>query len=163
MSPLFVQGRHRQRGIAAIEFALVFLAFFSLLYAFATFGAVFYTQQAVSRAAGDGARAAVLLPPVVSFNQASVQNVVLHSLSGSMIVPTAASATQSSRRTWLSDPQHTTVTVTPGCLNAGGIAGCVTVSVQYQYARNRLLPSLPLLDTSTWMPDTLVGEATVRL
>lgn len=152
-----------QRGVAAIEFALVFVVFFALLYAFATFGAVFYTQQAVSRAAGDGARAAVLLPPVVSFNQSAVQNVVLHSLAGSLIVPLANATTQSSRKAWLSDSQHTTVTVTPGCLNAGGIAGCVTVSVQYQYARNRLLPSLPLLDTSTWMPNTLVGQATVRL
>lgn len=163
MTPFRSSGRQGQRGIAAIEFALVFTVFFAVLYAFATFGAVFYTQQAVSRAAGDGARAAVLLPPVVSFNQSAVQTVVLRSLAGSMVVPVANNGSQASRQAWLSNPQHTTVTVTPGCLNAGGIAGCVTVNVQYQYARNRLLPSLPLLDTSTWMPDVLVGQATVRL
>ncbi len=37
---------HRQqRGVAAIEFALVFMVLFSVLYALATFGAVLYTQQ----------------------------------------------------------------------------------------------------------------------
>ncbi len=154
--------RH-QRGLAAIEFALVFSVFFALLYGFATFGAVFYTQQAVSRAAGDGARAAVLLPPVAGFDQAAVRNVVLRSLAASLIVPAANNATQATRQAWLNDPSNVTVAVSPGCLNVGGVAGCVSVSVRYTYARNRLLPSLPLIDASTWMPSTLVGQATVRL
>ena len=49
--------KSRERGVAAIEFALVFVLLFSVLYALATFGAVFYTQQAVTRAAEEGARA----------------------------------------------------------------------------------------------------------
>ncbi|RYG05714.1 MAG: pilus assembly protein, partial [Burkholderiales bacterium] len=43
--------------MAAVEFAAVFLVLFSVLYGITTFGAVLYTQQVVSRAAEEGARA----------------------------------------------------------------------------------------------------------
>jgi hypothetical protein len=37
------------------------------------------------------------------------------------------------------------------------------VNVSYPYSANRLLPSLPLLDTSKWMPDQLQSRSTAAL
>jgi hypothetical protein len=53
--------RH-QRGVAAIEFALVFGVLFLGIYGLVTFSGVLYVQQVVSRAAEDGARASQMLP-----------------------------------------------------------------------------------------------------
>ena len=73
---------HRQRGIAAIEFALVFMTIFFIIYGLATFGAVLYTQQVVSRAVEDGARAVPrLLSPPVAADDARIKAAVYDSLS----------------------------------------------------------------------------------
>jgi Flp pilus assembly protein TadG len=141
----------RQRGIAAIEFALVFTTLFVVLYGIATFGAVFYTQQVVSRAAEDGARAVPLLSTPVGTNDPSIQSVVYTSLAGSLVVPLASSATLADRRTWIVANVQVHVTST---------GSTAVVDVTYPYSANRLLPSLPFLDTSRWMPDNLTSRAT---
>lgn len=143
-----------QRGIAAIEFAFVFILLFFVMYGLVTFGAIFYTQQAVSRAAEDGARAAMLLPQPP--NQESVRQVVLDSLARSLVVPTSFNADTASRKNWLS----ANVTVAP-CSAAPGATSCV-VTVTYPYKNNRILPSVLLLDTS-WVPDNLRSSATAAL
>ena len=43
------------KGVAAIEFSLVFLIIFVIFYGLVTFADVFFKMQAVSRAAEDGA------------------------------------------------------------------------------------------------------------
>lgn len=144
----------RQRGIAAIEFAFVFLLLFLVMYASATFGAVFYTQQAVSRAAEDGARAATLLPQPPDPN--SVRQVVFDSLARSLVVPISANADIASRKIWISD------NVTVDACTPASATSCV-VTVTYLYMNNRILPTLLLLDTSRWMPDELRSSATAAL
>ncbi|MFS2164961.1 TadE/TadG family type IV pilus assembly protein [Variovorax sp. Varisp62] len=143
-----------QRGIAAIEFAFVFIFLFLVMYGLVTFGAIFYTQQAVSRAAEDGARAAVLLPQPP--DQESVRQVVLDSLARSLVVPISANTDTASRKNWLS----ANVTVAP-CSAAPGATSCV-VTVTYLYKNNRILPSVSLLDSS-WVPDNLRSSATAAL
>ncbi|AGU51696.1 TadE-like protein [Variovorax paradoxus B4] len=143
-----------QRGVAAIEFAFVFVFLFLVMYGLVTFGAIFYTQQAVSRAAEDGARAAMLLPQPP--DQESVRQVVFDSLARSLVVPISFNADMASRKTWLS----TNVTVTP-CSATPGATSCV-VTVTYLYKNNRILPSVSLLDTS-WVPDNLRSSATAAL
>jgi Flp pilus assembly protein TadG len=125
------------------------------MYASATFGAVFYTQQAVSRAAEDGARAATLLPQPPDPN--SVRQAVFDSLSRSLIVPASANSDTASRKAWISD----NVTVEPCAATAGATSCKVTVS--YLYMNNRILPTMLLLDTSRWMPDELRSSATAAL
>ncbi len=89
MSRLSSLGAKRsQRGIAAIEFALVFSMLLLFLYGIVTFGSVLYTQQAVSRSAEDGARALTsfngpLTPSAIS----DVTGVVYDSLSTSLVGP----------------------------------------------------------------------------
>lgn len=49
--------RHFQRGVAALEFALVGTVFIVILFGVASYGALFVVQQSLSRAAQEGARA----------------------------------------------------------------------------------------------------------
>lgn len=49
----------RQRGVYAIEFAVVFMVFFSLLYAIICYGMLFAFRLGLQNAAEDGARAAL--------------------------------------------------------------------------------------------------------
>ena len=148
----------RQRGIAAIEFALIFSVLFVVMYGIATFGAVLYIQQVVSRAAEDGARAIPLLPASPTFTvtqQNMIKDVVYDSLAAALVVPNSAAADP---RTWIANQ----VTVTP-VTTGSGVSKTGVVTVTYPYSTNRLLPSIPLFDISRWMPDRLTGRATVAL
>lgn len=154
MNRITCQTGRSQRGIAAIEFALVFVLFLSVLYAAASFGAVFYTQQVVSRAAEDGARAISLLGSgTLVANDPNIKTIVWKSLSGSLIAPNSVGTTEANRNTWVSSPSNVSVLIDPAC---GGVAGCAKVTVQYQYSQNRILPAVPLIG---WAPNTLTATA----
>lgn len=153
--------RNRQRGVAAVEFALVFVLLFSMLYALATFGSVLYIQQSVSRAAAEGARAIGLLTPAPTAGDARVKDAVYDALAGSLVVPSSVSTDVASRRTWI--VSKVAVTVDRGTPSSPGAYVNYVVNVSYPYSANRLLPSLPLLDTSKWMPDQLQSRSTAAL
>jgi Flp pilus assembly protein TadG len=148
---------HRQRGVAAVEFALVFVILFSVLYALATFGAVLYTQQTVTRAAEEGARAAGLITAPVT-GDPRVKDAVYDSLAQSLVVPVSANTSVATRRSWI----VSNVDVTAAASGAGTGASFV-VTVSYPYSANRLLPTMPLLDTSQWMPDRLLSRSTIAI
>lgn len=138
----------RQRGIAAIEFAFVFMLLFIALYGVVTFGAIFYTQQAISRAAEEGARAAMLMP------QPPTQGNVCQAVSGSLARSLAV-------------PSSTCTSSTPGLISillaaCPGEPSCAVVTVTYRYKDNPILPLVSLFDTS-WVPDQLRSSATVAL
>lgn len=139
-----------QRGVAAIEFALVFSVLVLVLYGVATFGAVLYIQQAIARAAEDGARVASMRPTSTALQQ-NIIDVVRDSLSESLVVPSLQNASAASRRTWIANNVSVTVDL-PGTQ--------VVVKVKYPYSANRLLPTIPLIDTSRWMPGELKTQAT---
>ena len=144
--------RDKQHGVAAIEFAFVFILLFLVLYGIATFGAVLYTQQVISRAAEDGARASALLisPP----DPVQVKSAVVDSLTKSLILPLSAG---SNPRAWI----EANVIITP-CGTSSGPSAC-TVTVTYPYnSATRLLPSMTVFDTS-WVPNQLKSSATVAL
>lgn len=152
----------QQRGIAAIEFSFVFMALFFIIYGIATFGAVLYTQQAVSRAAEDGARAVpMLLSPPLAANDTRVLATVYDSLAAALVVPTASGTSPATRRLWIA--ANTTVAVTLNPPSGGSVNPTAVVTVTYPYSANRLLPTLPVLDTSRWMPDNLRSRATVAI
>jgi len=150
--------RRHQQGVAAIEFALVFTVLFLVIYGIATFGALFYTQQAVSRSAEDGARAVALLNSVPAANDTRIQNVVYDSLASSLVVPAASNTSLAARRSWIAAQVTVVVTTTGTNPNINTV-----VTVTYPYSANRLLPSLPLLNTSLWMPDQLSGRSTAAI
>lgn len=153
--------KRAQRGIAALEFAFVLLGLLLALYGIATFGIVFYTQQAMARAAADGARAVQMFPQLrtatgtdLATARSNIETVVWDSLTGSIIVPLAHSDTPAKRRAWLA--QNMTVAVTAPSTT-------LTVTVNFPYSAGRLLPWVPLFDTTQWMPATLTTHATATL
>lgn len=154
----FRRHRHRrqrqrpcQRGVAALEFVAVLLTLLLLVYGIASFGAVLYAQQAIARAAEDGARSVATLPNGPTPDLGQVRSVVYDSLAQSLVVPVTGNLNLSTRRAWVA--AHVSVSV------ATAVTTGVTVSVSYPYSANPLLPSIPLLDTSRWMPDILTGRA----
>lgn len=152
--------RLRSRGVAAVEFALIALLLLLFLYGLATFGAVLYTQQAVSRAAEDGARAAGMPSPLEPVGLPRVRSVVLESLAQSLIAPPAQNGSPALRQAWLDDAVDVQLQLVG---EPGQPSSRADVVVSYPYSENRVLPSLPLLDTSLWMADTLEGRASVAL
>lgn len=143
----------RQKGIAAIEFAFVFTVMLLALYGIATFGAVLYIQQAVSRAAEDGARAVTMLPTKLVTDDPQIQRAVRQSLAAALVVPNESNGNPADRLAWIEGNTIIKIKVTDGDPRA-------TVTVSYDYSANRMLPSLPVLDISLWMPDDLIGKAT---
>jgi len=157
--------RARQRGLAAIEFALTFTILLLVFYGIATFGAVLYTQQVISRAAEEGVRAVTAYRPTgtgASTNalfESTVRTAIVDSLEQSLVVPLTASA---NRRNWIT--QRVTIAITGNGATGIGSSTQIAVTVTYPYnGDSRLLPSLPLLDTSRWMPEQLRGRASAAL
>jgi Flp pilus assembly protein TadG len=64
--------RDRQRGAAAVEFALVFPLFIALLLGTIDYGYFFFSDQIVTNAAREGARAGTLVTPGVGASAVAV-------------------------------------------------------------------------------------------
>jgi Flp pilus assembly protein TadG len=143
----------QQSGLAAIEFALVFVALFLAVYGVASIGAVLYVQQVVSRSAEDGARAALQLSLDVAANDSRVQSAVYQSLASSSITPSAAGNSIASKFAWLK-------TNVPASLITVDLSvpTQVTVKVAYPYGNNPIVPPLPF--TGITLPTNLRGKAT---
>lgn len=159
------------RGASALEFALVLPLMVLLLYGIVSFGAVFYSQMALSRAAEDAARAVTFLPKVANGqtqDYTPIKTEVVNSLSASLIVPAASNGSVTTRRAWLQTHVQGAVNVAQGACS-GASATCVTITITYPYQLTWiLLPiSLPFSSgnssMSSWLPTTLVGQAVVRI
>lgn len=168
--------QHRQqrlRGAAALEFALVLPVLVLILYGLVTFGSVLYTQLVVSRAAEDGARSVAQLTGETTYAavtetvKTAIKDQVINSLANSSIVPTASSASFSSRQQWLDGNVRARITVDNGsCADTSTLSSVVRVRFDFPYSSARILPaiSLPGLGSfDSWMPATLNGCAVVRL
>ncbi|PFH10757.1 Flp pilus assembly protein TadG [Collimonas sp. PA-H2] len=141
-----------QRGIAAIEFALVFPAFFILLYGIITYVLIFLAQQSLALAAEEGARAAL--------RYATTDSLRL----------TNACSTATQLVSWLGSGTGgvsiaTCSTVGPATctLPVGSTARCITVNVSYPYGSKPLVPLLLGSMMSVAVPTTLASSATVQI
>jgi Flp pilus assembly protein TadG len=161
--------RQPQRGVAAIEFAFVMVGLLLLLFGLVTFGVVLYTQQTLSRAAEEGARAALMQPAFLAGTPDedevdaainNVKNAVRESLARSLVVPGPRGRTPQGRREWVDEwvDTYVTVDVPPPA------ASTVTITVRYPYRTvGNPFPDVPLLSASTWIPDILKSHATAAL
>ena len=61
-TPDITASRHRQRGVYALEWAIIFPVFFMLLYAILSYGLTFLTRESMQHAVEEGARAALRYP-----------------------------------------------------------------------------------------------------
>jgi Flp pilus assembly protein TadG len=148
----FRPNARQQRGIAAVEFALVFGLLFFALYGIVTFAVMLYTQQVVSRSAEDGARAALRLGQSVQPGDSRVQDAVYEALAFALITPIEAGTGTEQKKDWLRRKMAPPVVALPS-------GGTVVVTVTYPYGANSILPSI-----TSWLDVTnaqLTGKATV--
>ncbi|OAJ56436.1 pilus assembly protein TadE [Paraburkholderia ginsengiterrae] len=136
-----------QRGATAVEFALVFPLFFTVLYAIVTFSLILVAQQNLTMAAEEGARAALNWQSNTSMQSALTNRGNAACTAAEAVVATLVKSTQCT-------PSSTTC-------GPGGAMQCVNVLLTYNYQANPLVPNLPLLSYA--VPTTLSSSATVQL
>ncbi|MDD4881305.1 MAG: pilus assembly protein, partial [Gallionellaceae bacterium] len=116
---------NRQRGAAAVEFALVFILFFMVMYGAIAYGVVFAIKHSMTQAASEGARAA------------------LQDVTGGMPAREAlALATAANALNWLGTNAPTPV-VSLDCTPTEPRFTCLKVAITYDYAANPIIPPLP--------------------
>jgi len=143
-----------------VEFALCLPIFMVLAWGLLSFGALFYTQLAVSRAAHDGANAIALLPEGQSAvgSLPQVRSLVQASLASTPIVPGVSGF--EGRRQWLIARQDLVITVNDTSTECG--SPCVTLRIEYPYGNDvRLLPNIGVPGLGMWScrPDRWVAKA----
>lgn len=169
---------YRQRGAAAIEFALVITLFLVILFGVISYGSLFWVQQRLSQAAGEGARVALVLAqdewPYADEHGQALAPAYMHEVKAS--VARAADG-------WVLESNQLSLVRagTPQC--PGGSADCLIVSVSYASSEWPLIGLLGTLSGvfggqdgcgaqnasvdaqagQCWIPDTLHASATVRL
>lgn len=176
MARASLKGRSRQRGVAAIEFALVITLFLVILFAVISYGSMFWVQQRLSQAAGEGARVAIELAqeewPYTDEHGAAL---------ASSYVADVKAAVFKSIQGWSLQSNEVTLAHAGSTGCPGAAADCLTVSLTYA---SREWPLIGLLESlsgvfggqddcqaassgqaagNCWIPETLRASATVRL
>ncbi len=142
---------HRQRGVAAIEFALAFPLFFAILYGIVMYSMIFLVQHSLTAAAAEGARAALV------YQNAANTTAALTSRANAACTRALAVVN------WLTQaPQCTqTVSTAPAGCSSNTAMDCVQITLSYPWSSKPLVPPLPLMGLIS--PTSLVGQATVQI
>ncbi|NIE65149.1 TadE family protein [Burkholderia sp. Ax-1719] len=145
------RSRRHQRGVAAVEFALAFPLFFTILYAIVMYSMMFLVQHSLTSAAAEGARAALV------YQYASSTSAALTSRGSAAC--TRALAVVS----WLTQAPTCTpvVSAAPSGCSSNTAMDCVQVTLTYPWGSSPLIPPLPLMGLIS--PTSLVGQATVQI
>lgn len=130
-----------QRGAVAIEFALVFVLFFMVMYGIVAYGMVFAVQHSLTQAASEGARAAV------------------RDVGGLPERMALAKSTSATAIAWLGGRAPVPQVTSAACAATPYV--CVKVMLVYDYLNNPLVPALPGLGVA--LPASLTAQATVQL
>lgn len=134
-----------QRGVTAIEFALIFPLFFTILYAIVTFSLILVAQQNLTLAASEGARAALNWQANTSMSSALAARTTAACSAAKLMTANLVQSAQ--------------------CASTSASCGtgmvCVNVQLTYNYSANPLVPTLPLLGFT--VPSNLSSSATVQL
>lgn len=144
----------KQRGAYAVEFALVFLIFFTLLYGIICYGMVFAFRLGLQNAAEDGARAALRYQPDLPTQAAQARTVATAQASW---LPSAATLSVTATVCQVAS-NNCTAAVTSAC----GITWdtrCQMVVTVTASNLGRVLPPLPVFNA----PGQLTGSASMLL
>ena len=171
----------KEKGAAAIEFAIIFPIFFIVFYAVVTYGLIFAAQQTLTLAAAEGARAAVRYPALSGGVGATTKAAQLEARLAAAC-STAGIATDWLRRMGAG---LGSATCSAGISNAAGVyatsglcgvgaasftassdptkVNCVTMQINYNYAIAPFVPELlgPLMSLPT--PSLLQGQAVAQI
>jgi len=146
------------RGAAAIEFVFLFLTFFTMFYAIATYSLIFLLQTSFHHAASEGARSAI------SVNAQAYANESAYLSQG--VVPTVRNSVGSAL-SWLPTKVRTHVLGTNnGNIDITFMNKVLTVRVVYRnYVDQPWIPLLiiPGIGPIYSGPTTLEGRAVIRL
>ncbi|RYX91650.1 MAG: pilus assembly protein [Comamonadaceae bacterium] len=152
-----------QRGLAALEFVFVFPVLFAIFYAIVSYGLIIATQQTLTLAAAEGARAALRYPANPSSVADSISKRVATACSVAKLQLQAFKGGLGTQGACASSgTAHGVYVANAVCPYAGsGTAQCVTVTIRYDYTANQLVPNLPggLLP----MPPALQATAVVQI
>jgi hypothetical protein len=132
-------GSTDEAGAVALEFALVAVSFFLILFCMLVLGLLFGVNHTLTHAASEGARAALTAP------------------SGE--VESAGEEAARTRLGWFADSTDVTATITE-CDSDPGLE-CVVVVATYDHANRPLVPPLPGLGLI--LPDAMSREAVLQL
>ncbi|CAA2108414.1 TadE/TadG family type IV pilus assembly protein [Variovorax paradoxus] len=141
----------RQRGAYAIEFALVFLIFFGVLYGIICYGLLFAFRMGMQNAAEEGARAALRYQPTLQARQDRARTVAEQSVSWLPVTVTRSAQATVCRVAG-------NVCNTPACGPEWDARCQMVVTITATNMRG-LLPPLP----DFAMPDEIVGQASMLL
>lgn len=141
-----------QRGVYAIEFALVFLIFFAVLYAIICYGIIFTLRFGLQNAAEDGARAALRYQSTLPARETEAREIARQRASGWLPVAPTVTATACQVGT-------TNCTAATRTCTALWTQRCQMVVTVRLDGLRAVLPPLP----SFAAPDTLVGRASMLL
>ena len=142
-----------QRGVAALELALVFPVLFLMMYGLLSYGLIFAAQHSLAQSAAEGARAALRYD---SPNDAEATRTA------------AACAMAKQGVRWLEQVSGHGIDCTTQAETAvqcqipvalANVVRCLSVSLSYDYAATPILPRLPLLPT----PQRLTGTAVTQI
>ncbi len=155
----------RQRGVYAVEWAIVFVAFFMLLYAIVSFGLAYLVRESMQWAVEDAVRAALQQNPNASAATARVlskQQALakmksnLAWLPNDLLSKASDSANASFKICHLNDSNTCTEDMTKTALNCNnqGKPGCMfMLQLSLPYAKHSLTPSLSMGLMELAMPD----------
>lgn len=152
----------KQQGAAGIEFAILFVIFFSLFYAIASYSLPLLMIQAFHHAASTGARAAVAVDPA-AFSDPDAGDYIENG-----VIPRVRSVVGNTLD-WLPAIAHDAV-LGANNQNVGvdfdQATGTLSVTVRYQdYLTNPLMPvlTLPGVGDVPKLPQNLIGKASIQL
>ncbi len=137
--------RERERGAAAVEFALVVPLLLLLVFGIISYGYMLSFRQAMSQGAAEGARSAAVWASAYAASQDTQRK--------SAATTSVDEALKSYGVTCASGATCTTA------IAACGTAKCVTVTVSYPYGTNPLTPKIPLVP----LPASLSYTASARV
>lgn len=141
--------RRHHRGVAALEFAIVFPLLLALVLGIVYYGVMLALQQALTLAAEEGARAALRYP--LTSNGGTVATtidlrVAAASQAARSVLPASVSSLIST-----SNPAQAVACTAP--------AGTQCVQVTLNLPTRSILPTVPFVP----VPATLTGQATVQI
>lgn len=145
-----LSGSRRQKGAAAIEFAMVFVIFFGVFYALVSYSLPLLMMQSFNAAASEAVRRSVALSPAIGTANYATQ------------VVTQAKSTVLSQLGWMPpslkfDASNIQVTFTNGLL---------TVTINYPKSKlTQVLPilTLPFIGEVPQLPTNLSAQASLQL
>ena len=142
--------RQRQRGVYALEWAIIFVVFFMLLYAIISFGLGYLVRQSMQWAVEDGARAALQFEPQRATRKANAKKAIAGNLAW-LPAPLIASLDQSSNFSFqicqVDSSRHCTEDMndTSMVCNAATNKPClIQIQLTLAYAQHSFTPSISL-------------------